>query len=781
MSDDLLQELEDLREQLSIANQTIGQLKDQLNNTTTNTDRVNEVVENIPLGFYRVTKDIRLIYANRVLYHDINGFSSCEEHLDHVNNVQTGSWYVDPSRYQEFQTILERDGYVRGFESEIIVPNTGEHLWISESARSVYDEDGEFSYYEGIIQDISHRKRSENLLRSREQLYRSIFQHSHVGIFRISRETGRVLFCNAKFAAVLGYPSPEAVYIEDHPLQVIDDDGNAKNLMMTTLLSPVKDFIEVQLMGLNNQPLWVVFSAQEHPNNNYIDGTILDITDRKIAEDALRHSEQRYRAFVENRLDLISLATPDTRFIYLNDAYCEAVGKTREELLGTSFIELVPLEADQEQARKNIASLTPENPNTPELIIKHPYYGEMAWLSWIDRGIFDEAGNLVEIQSIGRNITELLHAQDALKESELRYQTVFDNAHVGVFWVDFNKASLLACNPIFAEICGYQHVDDAIANFNIADHYVSELERKAQLYAIRSVPQAHSFNSQLYRKDGEIMWGSISMWYNSVTGIIEGTLVDITAEREADQKRILLEGEQQRIKILEQFIQDVAHDIRTPISSVLTELYLIKRSLGTENDSLIRRVETAELQARRTDQLLSDFLEMSKLSVTDLNLDPKNIVVDQILQSVIDARYYSFVEKALEVKLHVDAKSDDLIIFADETLLARLFGNLIDNAINYTPEGGNITVTISRSENETSVVIKDTGIGIGGEDLPWIFQRFYRADKARRSVNTGGAGLGLAIAKQIAERHGGMITVESILGQGSQFEVRLPDGGLKVM
>lgn len=128
--------------------------------------------------------------------------------------------------------------------------------------------------------------------------------------------------------------------------------------------------------------------------------------------------------------------------------------------------------------------------------------------------------------------------------------------------------------------------------------------------------------------------------------------------------------------------------------------------------------------------------------------------------------------KGISVKLQGPGR---LTLMGDQDQLIRLFLNLLDNAVKYTPQGGEVSVTIARDGTNAAIAVKDTGPGIGPEHIPHIFERFYRVDKAR-SRSEGGSGLGLAIAKHIVQLHGGSIKVESELGRGSTFIVELPLG-----
>jgi two-component system phosphate regulon sensor histidine kinase PhoR len=131
--------------------------------------------------------------------------------------------------------------------------------------------------------------------------------------------------------------------------------------------------------------------------------------------------------------------------------------------------------------------------------------------------------------------------------------------------------------------------------------------------------------------------------------------------------------------------------------------------------------------------------------------------------------------KSLSLSLELDLQDEQTLVRADEEALRQIFDNLIDNAVKYTPEGGRVSVSCRISDDAQAVLVEvsDTGIGIPREDLPRVFERFYRVDKAR-SRELGGTGLGLAIVKHTAHCLGGKVTVSSRLGAGSRFTVRLP-------
>ncbi|MDE0233940.1 MAG: ATP-binding protein, partial [bacterium] len=174
--------------------------------------------------------------------------------------------------------------------------------------------------------------------------------------------------------------------------------------------------------------------------------------------------------------------------------------------------------------------------------------------------------------------------------------------------------------------------------------------------------------------------------------------------------------------------------------------------------------------ALRLSRLISDLLDLSRLEAQDPapdDFDLEEVVISEVEQFVRSARRKDIVFSVQTTTAAVNGSSAELGL---------AIRNLCDNALRYTEEGGRIEVTLDRRNGDAALTVTDTGVGIPGRDLGRIFERFYRVDVAR-SRGTGGTGLGLAIVKHVAERHGGKVTVESLLGEGSTFVLRIPLAG----
>jgi two-component system, OmpR family, heavy metal sensor histidine kinase CusS len=217
------------------------------------------------------------------------------------------------------------------------------------------------------------------------------------------------------------------------------------------------------------------------------------------------------------------------------------------------------------------------------------------------------------------------------------------------------------------------------------------------------------------------------------------------------------------------FTADASHELRTPLSVMRTTAEVALRAPpGGEQRAALEQI-VAEVE--RTSQLVENLLLIAKADSGAAELNKRSIdFVTAVSEACTEAEVLARV-KGLELTTQLPA--DGVWVHGDRDALRRLFLILIDNAVKYTPAGGSVVVAL-RVDDATAVgTVHDTGIGIAPDHLPHVFDRFYRADRAR-SRAAGGAGLGLAIGRWIAEAHGGVISVESTVGQGSRFSVRLP-------
>ena len=275
----------------------------------------------------------------------------------------------------------------------------------------------------------------------------------------------------------------------------------------------------------------------------------------------------------------------------------------------------------------------------------------------------------------------------------------------------------------------------------------------------------------------------ISKISEAVKNISEGdlnTAIDVIGDDEfsgmaanlnrmaADIKQ-LMEKERESERTKNALITNVAHDLRTPLTSIIGYLELLTNNQQIPADMQHKYIEIAYGKSRRLQKLIEDLFGFTKLNYGKIAMHVGQIDIVKLLGQLVEEAYPNFVEKGLSYDLQSNVPAK--IINADGNLLARLFDNLIGNAIKYGADGKRVLVKIHAESETVTVSVTNYGYVIPADELPLIFNKFYRVEQSRSS-STGGTGLGLAIAKEIVDMHGGTISVASDLN-GTVFTVKL--------
>ncbi len=242
---------------------------------------------------------------------------------------------------------------------------------------------------------------------------------------------------------------------------------------------------------------------------------------------------------------------------------------------------------------------------------------------------------------------------------------------------------------------------------------------------------------------------------------------DLTEHRQIEERKRELAIVQEKNAFLTDFLSTVSHDLKTPLAVMNTSLYLLERIQDPAQHQ--RKVAQMKEQVDLLDGYIQDMLMISRLEhLPTLNREVLDIRV--LIQEVFALLHPRSDKKRITCELICDESLPP--VAGDREQVRRLFINLIENAINYTPAGGHVTVAAWQHDDQLLVEVRDTGIGIAPDDIPHIFERFYRAPAARAAESTG-TGLGLAIVKKIVELHQGSIEVDSQPGEGTVFRLRL--------
>ncbi len=254
-----------------------------------------------------------------------------------------------------------------------------------------------------------------------------------------------------------------------------------------------------------------------------------------------------------------------------------------------------------------------------------------------------------------------------------------------------------------------------------------------------------------------------------VTGDDEFSAMAANLNKMSSDIRKLMDKEREAERTKNELITNVAHDLRTPLTSIIGYLELLAGNTQIPQEMQHKYIEIAYSKSRRLEKLIEDLFGFTKLNYGKIAMHIGQIDIVKLLEQLLEEAYPNFEEKNLSYDLQSNVPAK--IISADGNLLARLFDNLSGNAIKYGADGKRVLVKIHGEEDTVTVSVTNFGRVIPADELPLLFNKFYRVEQSR-SATTGGTGLGLAIAKEIVDMHGGTIRVASDLN-GTVFTVKL--------
>jgi len=366
----------------------------------------------------------------------------------------------------------------------------------------------------------------------------------------------------------------------------------------------------------------------------------------------------------------------------------------------------------------------------------------------------DETGMLSQsINILARNLQDMTRAQEMQQD---RLQTLIENMGSGLILID-GRGYINLVNRAYKELFEvdsasflYQLYYDAFKHQEIIEIveeiFMTEVKVRKQLHLPLNIERRH------FEVYGAPIIGTNDEWKGIVL-----VFHDITELKKLEQMR-------------KDFVANVSHELKTPITS-------IKGFSETLLDGALSDKQTAEYflsiilkESDRLQTLIKDLLDLSKIEQQGFQLSIQPCDLREILDDISVILESKAKEK--DIELTVTLPENLTYIEGDIYRLKQIFINLINNALTYTPQGGSVHVKVEKHDGYALVTVSDTGIGIKQEEIPRIFERFYRVDRAR-SRNSGGTGLGLAIVKHLVEAHKGQISVQSEVGKGTTFTVKL--------
>ena len=515
-----------------------------------------------------------------------------------------------------------------------------------------------------------------------------------------------------------------------------------------------------------------------------------DITERKLAEKALRESEEVYRTLVESANSIILKWNTNGHIIYLNPYGLKYFKYRKEEIIGKHVLGTIVPEneatgTDLREMMDNITKDPLEYKNNLNQNICSD--GELVWVEWTNEAIFDASGKFVEILSIGSDVTERKLAQEASRKSELWLNCIFNSLEEAVLVVTPDR-KLANINEAAKRMFGYSRAE--LRNFSTEvlhvdhEHY---LEFGSRIKKAFDKGEAANFEFEAKRKNGEIFptKHTDSLLKNKQgepLGIVS-VVRDITGQKREEEEKRTLEAQLQRAEKMEAIgtlAGGVAHDLNNVLSGIVSYPDLLLMDLP-EDSPLRKPILTMQSAGQKAVAIVQDLLTMARRGVVIADVVNLNDIISKYLKSLEYENLISF-HPGVEIKSKLEADLPNLS--GSSVHLSKIVMNLVSNAAEAMPHGGEILISTenryvdrppsgydSVKEGDYVVLtVSDPGTGISAKDMKRIFEPFY----TKKVMGRSGTGLGMAVVWGTVKDHNGYIDVQSTERKGTTFTLYFP-------
>jgi PAS domain S-box-containing protein len=622
-----------------------------------------------------------------------------------------------------------------------------------------------------------------------------IFELNPSAITITTLDDGRYVDANQSFLDIVGYSRQELIgksSFADLPIwQSLDDRQRMLEMLRTT--GHVRDFATC-FRAKSGELREVLISLEEIEleDGRYLLGMVLDQTEQKQAEQTLRQSEARFRAIFENSPIGIGFGNGTGGHLFVNPAYTRMLGYTQEELQNLNWRDYThpdDIAADEAFSKQLTANKIPSYQIEKRYLHKS---GEVIWGRATITAMPDYETGIYRGLSLIEDITERKQAEVTLRQSEARFRAIFENAPIGISFTN-EQEDQLYINQAIADMLGYTQEELLALHWSQITH-PEDVSADAALLARLDAGeiQGYQLEKRFLHKSGETIWGRLTVTHipNSGEGgamrlaLIEDIrerklaeaamhMINITLEERVQERTLELEAANARLTELDRmksrFIADVSHELRTPLSVLNTRVYLLERS---GEDKRAEYLQGLREQIERLSQFVTNVLDLSRIEGDRHQLVMQPLALNPLVSQVVESLRPRAEDAGLELRWQAGAELRP--IRGNSERLGQVITNLVSNALKYTRAGHvSITTGLEPSGERAWLRVEDTGIGIPPEDLPHIFDRFYRAQNVSQ-LTIAGTGLGLSITKEIVEMHGGEIALESTVGVGTTVTVWLP-------
>ncbi|MGI0488245.1 PAS domain S-box protein [Pantanalinema rosaneae CENA516] len=640
-----------------------------------------------------------------------------------------------------------------------------------------------FAGLEAIKAELERRVEERTIaLRQSEDKFSKIFRSSPVPFLLITLEEGRILEANHSHLRLIGYTASEVLgkTVEELNFQVHPNDTN--QVMEQLHRDGMIHNLEIDFQKKTGETVTVLLSAEviELDGQSCVLFVSNDITARKQAElerqlasEALQASEAQYRDLVQTANCIIIRWSATGQVLFLNDYGQRFFDYPATEILGQNIIgTIVPL---TETSGRDLQELIQDICTNPEHYLVNENEntrrnGDRVWLSWANKPIWDDQGQLIEILSVATDGTARKRAEEALQAANAEMRALFAAMEDLVLVRDIQGR----CRKIFTpKATGllYRPIAETL-NKTLYDILPAETATAFMGYLRQALQTQQTVKAEycLTIRD-RLTWFSASVSpidTESVVWVVRDITDRKTAEVELQQAK---EAAEVANRAKSEFLANMSHELRTPLNGILGYAQILKRT-KTLPASFHQGIDTIYQCGEHLLTLINDVLDLSKIEARRLELHLNEFHLPNFLKAIADIFHLRAEQKGISF-IYEELTALPTAIRGDEQRLRQVLINLLSNAIKFTDHGGVafkvgiIPPSPSSSPSRLRFQIEDTGIGIASEDLADIFLPFQQVGDRRRMYE--GTGLGLSISRKLVEMMASELQVSSVLGQGSTF------------
>lgn len=716
-------------------------------------------------------------------------------------------------------------------EYRIIKPD-GSLVWMISFGRAFYDEEKKPYRMVGVVMDITERKTTEELLKNQQKWLENMVNSMPVPVLFIEPGTAKVTFANRAADELAGGEFPKEKPGEEYHTIYYCTDA-AGNRIPDEKMPGVLVARGEKLNGFEmdwHTPLGVrsliVYGDTLPAMHGYPATSILifqDINQLKKVQEALRQNQQWLHTIVENASAGIYVKDIEGRYLLFNRKSEEIAKMSREQILGKTDFEIFPREFAKKYIENDKKVLESGLPIEAEE--EGEFDGERTVLLSFKCPLYDANGLPYGICGISTNITERKETEKAIQESNNRLNLLFETARdllssnrpVALIESLFIKLQSMMDIDVFLNylaeekhggitLQSYSGISDEVAKeiewLHFGEQICGRVAQERRQITAMNIGESTDIKINFLRLlgisayscqpliAGDKLLGTLSFGSRTRSNFTgdEVALMQAVCDQiaVAMERANLLDSLHRQTEELiqanrmkDEFLAVVSHELRSPLNAILGWATML-RGRQLNESTTAKALETIERNAKSQKQLIEDLLDVSRIITGKLRLKVLPVQLPPIIEAVLDTVRPAAEAKTIALESVVDWEIGPVLGDADR--LQQIIWNLLSNAIKFTPNGGRVDVLLqsfiepvgSNIIAYAQIEVRDTGIGIEPEFLPFVFDRFRQADSSS-TRSYGGLGLGLSIVRQLVEMHGGTVAVESLgKGEGATFRVKLP-------